>query len=119
MRNKGSLLLCVATLTVLVLGCACSDDVSVEAITPDEKRIATVFVRNCGATTDYVTHVAVNWRSSERNNDDIVFTLAGDNAVKVIWSDNNTLRIACKDCSESKIFKLVTKTGDIVVQLDR
>lgn len=118
MRNKGSLFLCVAALTFLVLGCACSDEVSSEVISPDEKRIARVFVRNCGATTDYVTHVAISWRSSERTNDDIVFTLVGDNEVAVEWSDNRTLRISCKDCEDTNVIKRVTKFGDTTVKFN-
>ena len=36
---------------------SCSEANEAQVLSPDRRYIATVFVRNCGATTSYVTHV--------------------------------------------------------------
>jgi hypothetical protein len=36
---------------------SCDEANEVQVLSPDRRYIATVFVRNCGATTDYLTHV--------------------------------------------------------------
>jgi hypothetical protein len=37
----------------------CGDEMTGRAVSPDGKWLAAVLVRNCGATTDFVTHVII------------------------------------------------------------
>jgi len=52
----------LALLVPALQGCSsffCGDEVTGRAISPDGKWLAAVLVRNCGATTDFVTHVTI------------------------------------------------------------
>lgn len=118
MKNKSSALLCLAIVMVLVLGCTCSDDILSEAISPNEKRVAATFVRNCGATTGYVTHVAVRWRSSEQTDQDLVFTVHARQEVKLEWLNDHILRLSCPNCTDDLVGRRVTKLGGVTILYD-
>jgi hypothetical protein len=66
-----------------------------ERNSPDGRYIATVFERNCGATTDYVT--AINIRPSDEPFDDgarhDVLSISGLPPVKVEWAAPRALVI--------------------------
>ena len=51
----------IALATLTLQGClfGCGDEVTQRAVSPDGRWLAAAFVRNCGATTDFVTHVVI------------------------------------------------------------
>jgi hypothetical protein len=80
----------------------CGEDLITSVPSPDQKYMAAVFIRNCGATTPYVTHV--NLRASNRPFavtqaetivEGTVFEKKGREPVKLIWKDATHLLIQC------------------------
>jgi hypothetical protein len=117
------LMMIVSFVTVLFLqGCFsffCKDDQIGEVMSPDQKRVATIFIRNCGATTDFATRVEVRWRSSERADDDSVFGVEGRPTVQVYWLDDKTLAVKCDQCDEAHIYRRVTKIGNVNIEFEK
>lgn len=74
----------------------CVDTVEAEALSPDGRYVATVFARNCGATTDYSTHVSLREAddSFDPRTQARVLTLAGKAKVDLEWSTETTLSIS-------------------------
>jgi len=101
---KTILLIVVATSTQ---GCwtACGERVEGEFPSPDGEYLASVFERDCGATTDFSSAVRVRSRGSEFRGEEIVFLVAGSRDIKVTWADNSTLKVGCDACTENEIFK--------------
>lgn len=86
-------------LILMLAGCSgffCSDDVIQEVVSPDGKFVATVFERNCGATTPYLRivslRVAKNSFDAEAYNN-WVFKINGQPKVQIVWSDFDKLSI--------------------------
>jgi hypothetical protein len=104
-------LVCCGCLTI-----RCSDDVKANSSSPDDKYIATLYERNCGATTDFTT--IVNLRSSKEKFDsekgDIVI-IEGRRQVNILWKDERTLQVECKDCRSEDMFKRESVWGDIEI----
>jgi hypothetical protein len=74
----------------------CGNRLIDEISSPDGAHIASVFERNCGATTPYVEIVSL--RSAKvafepENDSDWVFTIHGRSAIDVTWIDNATLHV--------------------------
>lgn len=92
-------LVIVLNLVVVISGCtmsACGNNVLRDAISPDGKHIATVFERNCGATTSYVRVVMVRDSASSFDGgsiDDFIFTMQGQYKVDVRWESIGELVI--------------------------
>lgn len=110
-----------ALLACLMSGCGlCSDEVASEVVSPDGVLAATWFVRNCGATTDFSSIVSVHRKSEGyRDDQDIVFVVAGRAHLVITWIGPNTLSIECADCRRADIFRQVAAFGsvDIMCQL--
>ena len=78
----------------------CGESIEREAISPDKTHIAVVYLRNCGATTDYVTHL--NLRKTNKIDkpntygvilDGEVLSLLGHQRIEVAWKDNEILQV--------------------------
>ncbi len=93
-------LICVRLLLMLMLtGCSnlfCSNDIIKEVVSPDGKFVATVFDRNCGATTPYLRIVSLraakNSFDAESYND-WVFKIKGQPKVEISWTAIDKLSI--------------------------
>ena len=73
----------------------CGDEVQGSATSPDGKYVATVFVRNCGATTSYVTIVRLSSSRSLFNinsRSDWVFIVPHRSEVRPIWVGSKKLK---------------------------
>lgn len=98
-------------LLIAVAGCiqgcssTCGESVEGEFPSPDGKYIATVFERNCGATTDFSSAVKIRSRDSGFRIEEIVFLVKGSHDIKVTWTDSSTLKVICNACSDNEIFK--------------
>ncbi|HEX2951649.1 MAG TPA: hypothetical protein VHV83_19095 [Armatimonadota bacterium] len=64
------------------------------AISPDGRYKATVFERDCGATTNFAEHVALQPRDSRQPIEQcIVFTMEGNNPMSACWLGPRCLKI--------------------------
>ncbi len=112
--------LVVVVVSLMFQGCfassLCSDEISSEVVSPDQNRIAKTFVRSCGATTGWVTHVEMRWLSSKSTSDDLVFTITGKPDVHVKWLDDLTLFVDCQGCGEEHVSRRVSKLGKVTIR---
>jgi hypothetical protein len=99
----------------LIAGCGlCNNEVLVQQPSTDRKLTATVFVRNCGATTDYSTIVSVHRsEGSFDKSTDFVFVANGRHSLAAVWQSPRLLRIECPGCSERDIFKQVLRDAGV------
>jgi hypothetical protein len=92
-------------LLIVVGGCAlfvdvafsdlCVNDQVVEVFSPNGKLKAVVFRRNCGATTDYSTHVSIVPKKSDLPNDPgNIFTGNHERLIEAKWIDDQRLTIS-------------------------
>jgi hypothetical protein len=77
---------------------------------------ATVFERDCGATTDYSTIVSLGTPTDGIRDDRfIIFIAKGRKDVSVKWAGPKSLYVECDGCSRDAIFKQVITVGGIDV----
>jgi hypothetical protein len=97
-------LICVLGVGVLVyryilsvtLFPGCSNDVLSERVSPDGKYLATVFERNCGATTPYYRVVSLRRHGKRFDGNDEkawVFEVKNQPAVALAWESQQQLNI--------------------------
>ena len=79
-----------------------------------------MFVRNCGATTDYATWVTLHSTSDKFNRpDDLVFTVKGAHNIELSWKDAQHLSIDCRNCEEQQVVLRVAKRSDVEIGYPR
>ena len=95
---------------------ACDDKVESKSVSPNQKYVATLFVRNCGATTDYSTIVKINPAATTSTDDgDQVFVARGDFDVQMIWQNDSAIRLSCQRCKTDDIFKQDKSWRDVAI----
>lgn len=87
-------------------GCSdlCGVDFLSESKSPDGKYIATVFERNCGATTPFVRVVSLRHAGSgfsPEDDDDWIFTIHGQSDINVLWIESTKLKISYSPTGDS------------------
>jgi hypothetical protein len=77
----------------LALGGTCADEVRGESASPDGRVLATSYIRNCGATTGYSSHVSLRTAKAPFNPDKDFTALVIDGVcdVEMSWSAVTTL----------------------------
>src|SRR5690349_14298539 len=99
--RRAPLLLLTVAASVLIACSPCGDERVHDLAAPGGSLIASTFVRNCGATTDYATWVTLHSKSGTFNRpDDLVFTAKGDHGIELNWKDAHHLLIECRNCEE-------------------
>ena len=84
----------------------CSNKIKLEAKSPDGKYVATWFVRDCGATTDFSTIVNLRDISTRFDGDQLgVFIVEGQPQVSIVWQGARHLRIECQNCNQENIYR--------------
>jgi hypothetical protein len=84
----------------------CEDTIKTEVKSPDGKYVATLYERDCGATTDFSTIVNLRDSSARFKGDDLgVVILKGQHKLDLVWDGNRKLRLQCHDCRTDDIFK--------------
>jgi len=97
-------------------GFSCEDTAKTIAPAPDREYEASVYERDCGATTDFSTIVNLHLVGEDRTNQNgIVFVAKGQKEVQITWLANRKVNIICKDCSSVDIFRNETSWGDVTV----
>jgi hypothetical protein len=97
-RSAAAALLCLAC---GACGIGCGDEVTATAVSPDGRLTAESYVRNCGATTPYATHVVVrpsgssvaSWFGRRPNAEHLVYVVAARPAVGIKWLDSSHLTV--------------------------
>jgi hypothetical protein len=102
----------LAMLAPLPQGCSlfgCGDDVTRRALSPDGQWLAAVFVRNCGATTGFVTYVVIVEAGASPDDDGKVFVAEAGEApqgpkggpdVRLRWVGPDRLLVAYDERTE-------------------
>jgi len=88
----------------------CSESIMQERESPDQRYLATVYVRNCGATTDYVTHVNLQQSKKIAKPDSYgvirsgqIWETTGKPKVQLIWKNDEKLDIEVRENSFKNI----------------
>ena len=89
----------VIVTAVVVAGCGlCGDEDVVDVPSPDARYVARSFVRSCGATTGYVTHVELRrnrfWLAGAQS----IYVANGRYDLAIAWDGPAELRIMCARC---------------------
>ena len=120
MREYGMRLPLLATIALCFGGCAfllhsnCENTVKSEIHSPDSKYVATLFERNCGATTDFSTIVNLRESSASFKDDDLgIVIVKGQHKLDLVWDGNTKLQLECHDCRAEDIFKQERTWKDI------
>lgn len=96
---KVHILLFVAVILLLFYGCShlfgdlCGNRILSETYSPNKQFKAVVFSRDCGATTNFSTHVSImnSWEKLDNGNTGNVFVT--DSAANVKWDNDGSLSI--------------------------
>jgi hypothetical protein len=117
-------LVLVAAIALSLSGCTfllhsnCENTVKSEIQSPDGRYAATLFERNCGATTDFSTIVSLRESSVRFKGDDLgVVIVKGQRKLDLVWDSNTKLRLRCHDCRADDIFKQERTWKDIDISL--
>ena len=87
------------TLCLLISGCGnglCNNIITSESSSVDGKHTATIFVRNCGATTPYITVVSMRGADTKLDMNDYkdwLFTAHDKAVVELKWVSNDSLLV--------------------------
>jgi hypothetical protein len=114
---KGRILLktsavCAQLIVLTSVGCGlCNDEIQQRTSSPDGKRVAIIYVRDCGATTSARLLVNLQDPKDEKpRSGDVVFVVKHAHPVTVSWEGNETLVINCIGC-DNEIEKKVAQHG--------
>jgi hypothetical protein len=104
---------CLILASYLLRGCdPCANTIQAEAKSPDGKYIATAFIRDCGATTDFSPQVhlrAAGERSGKTGN---VFIGEGSTNIQISWLSATQL-VVYSDC---QVFQHITNLHGITIE---
>jgi hypothetical protein len=97
------------------------DKVKHKTPSPEGQVTAIVYVRNCGATTDFSTCIDLvsTKNSPEKNDTNTVFVMKGQHSVEVEWGNHNTLLVRYPQVKEEYIYRQQTKVHDIVIEYSK
>jgi hypothetical protein len=93
----------------------CSDKVKLEQPSPDRRYVATVFERNCGATTSLATVVSLRKGGTPfvSGAKDYLFAIEGPLEVSVSWTDARTLVV---EHAEAEVFRRRPRWHGVVLR---
>lgn len=97
----------------------CSNELIEDITSPTGKYVASIFERNCDATTPYVRVVSLRSLDEEfdpNDDDEWVFTIHGQSDVKVSWMADNKLRVSYTGTGDLPTRR--EKWKDVVVSYD-
>jgi hypothetical protein len=102
---------------VLVSGCTdlCGNDPLHGEESPDKSRLAVAFVRSCGATTGFSSHVSIVPRNKPIPNEPgNILVVEGKQPISVKWRSNSELEIEIP--RETKIHKQTESLGEVSIK---
>lgn len=99
-----------------LLGC-CSNTVIYQRFSPDRMLVATLFDRDCGATTDFSTMISVTRNTQSFADESALFLVAkGQKNISLKWVGPRTLYVECAGCTASTVFKQIKSQDGIEVK---
>jgi hypothetical protein len=94
----------------------CNDEIKVESKSPEGKYTATLYERDCGATTDFSTIVSLRSSSNKFSGEEgRIFVIKGRPQIKITWRESISLQVECDDCRTENIFKQDTSWNEIAI----
>jgi hypothetical protein len=117
-RTIISLLICSGALA----GCngwpLCGDTTHRTVLSPARAYTAEFLVRDCGATTDFVSQVYISRKKWPLTQKELIFVLKGGQNINLEWTGENTLRVSCNNCSNGHVFKKETSWEEVKIDYD-
>ena len=110
-------------LLLLNAGCVaseCGNELLSEVPSPTNAYVATLFLRNCGATAPLVHVVSIRGSQVAFDPDDMdayVFTMRGEHAVSVEWSGAKQLVVA-RPIAPNDIFTAKSRWNDVEISME-
>jgi len=115
----------VVTASILLglSGCnLCSEEIVQSTTNPTGHVTGIIHVRNCGATTDYVTFVrlhSVKHRPDLDSGEGLVFAIVGRHDVRLCWTEPETLTLKCTNCQGGAVvLRKMARWSNIRIQYD-
>jgi hypothetical protein len=104
-------------LPLFLVSCNFCGDTSIsKVVSADGQLVATVYERNCVATTDFSSIVNVQSPSLKFNGDQgQLFIAKGRYDISLSWTGARALLIKCRSCTRKNIFREVSALGDVDV----
>jgi hypothetical protein len=114
------IVLAVCGLATLLVFHGCEDTIKAEAKSPDGKYTATIYERDCGATTDFSTILNLRESSAKFNGDALgPIVVKSQHTIDIVWDGNTRLRLQCNDCQPEQIFKEEMRWKNVEISLGR
>ena len=96
-------------------GCAsdrCDEHFKIDSQSPEQYLVATMYVRDCGAFSETVSHVNLREKGEKLSPDarglistGEVFAAQGNHTIYLIWKDERHLSIECVGCGAKQVLK--------------
>ncbi len=94
----------------------CNDTIKSEVKSSDRKYVATLYVRDCGATTDFSTIISLRPVLAEFDGEEgRIFVIKGRPQVNIVWNEQTSLRVECIGCNSNDIFRQDKSWKDISI----
>ncbi len=100
-------------LTLLAASCLCDDRREGSSVSPDGKYMATWTIRNCGATTPYITRIELSRRGLiPVGRTKLVLVLKGSPDVTFTWKTATELEVSVAR-NEGLVYELQRRAFDV------
>jgi hypothetical protein len=97
MRTTSVIFAAALLVAITAMGCGlCGNEDEVRVTSPDGKHVAHSYLRNCGATTDYVT--VVDMETPGRSNGINAYSADGAHELTLRWASPQEFHIECREC---------------------
>ena len=111
---------------VLHFGPICGEEFMSEQTSPDGRHVAALMIRNCGATTDYASHINVRSNGSSFHRgffdgtitDGEILTVAGAGRVRYCWLAAKRLNLDIEDRNKVRRTSLAWQDVDVTYASD-
>lgn len=83
----------------------CADAEILRRESPDRQYVAYVLRRDCGATTDFVTHILLERQAGWFRRGATVLSVAGSPEVSLTWASPTELAVALRKCARDPVYQ--------------
>lgn len=102
-----------------IQGCftECGNEINAQKHSPNNELMATLFERDCGATTDFSQIISITYTSKKFDADDsesYVFSMQGRPKIEILWASDKELLIIRPEIKED-IFTNATQWNDVKI----
>jgi hypothetical protein len=103
----------------MTFGCSflesmCSNQIDRNLVSPDGEYVATVFHRDCGATTGFSTQVALREKDDDFDHSEgLILSIADEHPLALRWASSRHLSILVP---KSRTYRLETRWNDVSIE---